>query len=238
MKILYKDRYLVVVDKPAGIPVYPLRDTDTGTIAQILEDRFPELRDAGLPRQAGIVHRLDNTTSGLLVAARDRETHAKMRALWNTTAVVKTYISLVLGKMKKTTTIATPIAHHPSNKKKMVVCETAARKKEWKGREAETRVVSKKIFAGPAESFYTLVEVRITTGVRHQIRIHLASIGHPIAGDRFYQNPTKRHDDRTGLGRPFLHLTRICLPHPHTGEPITIHSPLAHDLAKTLRNLK
>lgn len=237
LKIPYVDPFLLIVDKPAGIPVYPLREDNTGTVAQFLEDRFPELRDAGLPRQAGIVHRLDNTTSGLLVAARDRETYAKMRALWNTQSVTKTYSALVLGRLKRATTIATPIAHHPSNKKKMVVCETAVRKKEWKGREAKTKVVPKKFLEGPGKGFYTLVEVQITTGVRHQIRVHLASIGHPIAGDKLYQNPTKRGDDQTGLERPFLHLESVRFTHPSTGEKIIVQSPLAKDLAMVLKNL-
>lgn len=237
MKILYEDQRLIVVDKPAGIPVYPLREGNTGTVAQFLEDRFPELRDAGLPRQAGIIHRLDNTTSGVLVAARDRETYAKMRALWNTPSVTKTYSALVLGRLKKATTTAASIAHHPSNKKKMVVCETAIRKKEWKGREAKTKVVPKKFLEGPGKGFYTLVEVQITTGVRHQIRVHLASIGHPISGDKLYQNPTKRRDDHTELGRPFLHLRRIGFVHPATGKRTVIYAPLPDDLAMVLKNL-
>lgn len=237
MKILYKDQRLVVVDKPAGIPVYPLRDTDTGTVAQILEERFPELRDAGLPHQAGIVHRLDNTTSGLLVAARDPETYAKMRSLWNTPGVTKTYSALVIGKIKKETTITTPIAHHPSNKKKMVVCETASRAKDWKGRKAKTKVTSKKFLTDSNGNSFSLVEARITTGVRHQIRVHLASIGHPIAGDKLYQNPVKRRDDHTGLGRPFLHLEQIGFDHPGTGKRTIIDAPLPVDLTEGLNKL-
>lgn len=237
MKILYEDHHLIAVDKPAGIPVYPLRESDTGTVAQFLESRYPELRNAGLPRQAGIVHRLDNTTSGVLVAARNRETFEKLRALWNTAGVTKNYIALVLGKMRKATTIGTPIAHHPSNKKKMVVCETAVRRKEWKGREAKTKVVPKKILEGPEKTTYSLVDVGITTGVRHQIRVHLASIGHPIAGDKLYQNPTKRGDDQTGLERPFLHLESVRFLHPSTGKKIVVQAPLTDDLVSILQNL-
>jgi len=238
MKILHTDRHLIVVDKPATMPVYPLREGEGGTIAELLEQRFPEQASVGPPRQAGIIHRLDNTTSGILVAARDNETYKKMRALWNGPSVTKTYTALVLGKLGRTRKITTPIAHHPSNKKKMVVCETERRKVEWKGREAKTEVSPKKTFVGDGGSFFSLVSVRITTGVRHQIRVHLASIGHPIVGDRLYQNPQKRKADPINLGRPFLHLTKVSLPHPLTGRPLTIPSPLAQDLAEVLRSLK
>lgn len=165
-----------------------------------------------------LVHRLDNDTSGILVVAKTDVAFGKMRSIWKTSQVIKKYTALVLGKTPPAGNIDKPIAHHPRKKKKMIMGGK-------KARPARTQFKTIKYFKN-----YSLLEVTITTGVRHQIRIHLASIGHPLAGDHLYQKANKRERDTLGLERHFLHLATIELPHPETGKKLKLDSPLPKDL--------
>ena len=206
MKIIHKDEWLLAVDKPAGLPTLPTPEGQEETLAAKIAQQFPKQKE--IP-DCGIVHRLDNDTSGIVLIAKSTEVYQKLRDMWNTDAVKKTYLAVVLGKLKGTGTIDTPIAHHPSKKKKMV-----PDKKE--GRPAATHWKSKKIIGD-----YTLLEVAITTGVRHQIRIHLASIGHPLAGDALYQQTKHQSQNPKGLNHHLLHLSQLVLPHP-TKEKVSL----------------
>lgn len=194
LKIIHEEETFLVIDKPPFLPVYPLKPSETETVANGLVAAYPSQVKIGSPLEAGFVHRLDNDTSGLLVAARTRDMYQKLRALWNTDAVTKEYTALVLGKTPAQGKITSPIAHHPSKKKKMTVSPM--------GRPAETQFKKIKtvIIGGKTCSLLT---VKIKTGVRHQIRVHLASQGFPILGDKLYG------EKLSPLSRQFLHLSRI-----------------------------
>ncbi|MDO8518969.1 MAG: RNA pseudouridine synthase [Deltaproteobacteria bacterium] len=209
LKIHYEDPQILVLEKPAGMAVFPF-------VAEALTRLYPAQKKIGKPLEAGIVHRLDNETSGLMVAARTDEIYEKLRDIWNTKAVTKEYTCLVHGKIPAEGRITLPIAHHPSKKKKMVVVKSG-------GREALTWYEKIKTVKIGGE-IYSLLSVRIKTGVRHQIRVHLAMLGHPIAGDKVYSKK------KSPFLRQFLHLSRLELPH------LTFESPLPEDLKKVMPN--
>lgn len=238
MHVVYRDEGLYIIDKPAALPVYPLKQSEIETVANGLLAMDPHLATIGPQHQAGIVHRLDNGTSGLLVVARTQKIYEQLRKIWTTGAVQKKYFALVLGCIKEIGTIRSPIAHHPRSKKKMLVCESKKRAEVLKARPAVTKYEPKKYFKDKENNPYTLVEVAIITGVRHQIRVHLASLGHPLAGDRLYQNPKKKTQDQTKLGHPFLHLGHLILTHPVTAKKITTHTNLPQELQAVLSKLQ
>lgn len=263
--IVHSDEAILVVDKPAGWPAVSLKGGIERTLAAWLIDQFPSQASIGArPGEAGLVHRLDNDTSGLLVAARTEEVYRRLRQQFDEGTVEKEYAALVLGHPPAAGVIDLPIAHHPRKKKKMVVCESKARAEEWKARPARTeyRVIERFAFPSPwpsplppqelrrasrgegggrggvAAIDYSLLTVTITTGVRHQIRAHLASMGHPIAGDRLYQNPKMRAADALPLARHFLHAVRIAFVHPERGTDVAYDSPLPDDLKAALAALQ
>lgn len=250
--VLLEDPALLVVNKPSGLPVYPLRPTELNTVVNGLVARYRELEGIGPYLQGGAVHRLDNLTSGLLVVARQNDVLKKLRERWNSDEVIKEYTALVVGRIPMRLTLTSKIAHHPTKKKKMMVCETEVKSKKYKARPASSEVERLEYFdlqkthfktlpqvrkAGDAGR-YSLVKVRIKTGLRHQIRVHLASIGNPIAGDTLYQNANKRAHDKLGLKRPFLHLSRLVFKHPLTKKRINVESPLARDLKDVLDKMR
>jgi 23S rRNA pseudouridine1911/1915/1917 synthase len=236
--LIYEDRDLLIIYKPAGMPSASLKEGEEGTLAAWILARFPEQSGIGPGEtEGGLVHRLDNDTSGVVAAARTEKAYAKLREQFQQGMVRKEYLGLVVGHPPARGSIDAPIAHHPRKKKKMVVCESEARAKDWGGRPATTKFsVLQRYTLSQAEGStpYALVEVSITTGVRHQIRVHLASLGYPIAGDRLYQTPKKRAADILKLERHFLHAHKLTLDHPSTGQPETFSAPLPHDLQKTL----
>lgn len=192
-KIIEQDATLIVLEKPAGLSSVAAKpgSADPDTVEGLLQNDFPG---------AKLVHRLDLETSGLMIAAKDETTFQKLRAIWNSPNVVKKYTALVLGKTPPSGKISTPIAHHPRKKKKMVVGGKKARPAETLFKTLE--------YSGE----YSLIEVQITTGVRHQIRVHLASIGHPVAGDKIYNKTPGPFE------RQCLHLSFLEILHPATGK--------------------
>jgi 23S rRNA pseudouridine1911/1915/1917 synthase len=222
LAVLYQDAWLVAVDKPAGRPAHPLKPGETGTVANALVARYPEVAEAGEdPREGGLVHRLDIETSGVLLAARDRATWEAVRALFSRRAVDKRYWALVSGPIADEGSIELPLRHKGETRVEPAVNGGAA------GREAlsEFRVLRR---AGEL----TLVEVRILTGVLHQVRAHLAAIGAPVVGDALYGGRAE-----PGLTRFFLHARALELTHPSTHQPLRIESPLPRELAETLVRL-
>lgn len=203
LPLLYQDSYLIAIDKPAGIPCQPLRANEETTVANGLVAMFPELQGIGGELEAGLVHRLDNGTSGVLVAARTQAQYDYLRSIWNTNKVEKIYHALVLGHLDKTITIDFAVAHHPRKKKKMFACKTEEEMRKNKGRAARTIV---KPIKEVEEN--TLVEINIQTGVRHQIRVHLAAVGHPLVGDQLYQNLNQQKMDQNA-DRLMLHLSSV-----------------------------
>lgn len=233
VKIVHQERNWLIVDKPAGLPTHPNDFSDTRTLANAVLAKFPAVLGVGDdPLRPGIVHRLDSDTSGLLIVAKTQTAFKAFRAMFDQRKVKKMYVALVLGKVTKGKSIDTPIAHHPKNPRKMTVA--------LPGAEVRSRIREAKTMYEPVERFgdYTLLHVRTLTGRMHQVRVHLSSIGHPLAGDRLYQNPTERQKDKLTLGRHFLHAAEISFPSPETGEVVTFQSPLAHELEACLETLR
>lgn len=225
--IIYEDRCVIVIDKPAGMP--SLDGGEEKTLASWISKKFPDCANLGEDGEAGLVHRLDNDTSGVIVAARTEEAYENLRVQFEDGTLKKEYIALVIGTLPSHGSINFPIAHHPRKKKKMMVCVSDAEAKKFKARAAETkfRVIRKYNFEGAR---YSLLSVEINTGVRHQIRAHLASIGHPIAGDKLYRNSKLKEMDVLGLGRHFLHASKIEFAHPESGKRVKFVSKLPDDL--------
>ncbi|HXX30597.1 MAG TPA: RluA family pseudouridine synthase [Myxococcaceae bacterium] len=219
LRVLHEDAHLVAVDKAPGMPSHPLRPGETGTVANALVARYPECAAAGEdPREGGLVHRLDLETSGVLLAARDRATWDAVRALFTTRAVDKRYWALTAGPIAEQGVIDLPLRHRGEAR-----MEPAADGGE-PGREAVTEV---RVLARQGD--LALVEVRILTGVQHQIRAHLAAIGAPVMGDALYGGRPC-----PGLPRIFLHAHALGLVHPASGETLRVESPLPVDLRDAL----
>ena len=213
--IAYEDDHLMVVDKPAGLVVHPARGHHTGTLAQALAGRAAGGED---PYRAGIVHRLDRDTSGLLVVAKSDEVHRALKALLADRQLRREYLTLVEGRPPaRTGTIDAPIGRHRNDRVLMSIDTDEPR-------EARTHFEIERML--PAA---TLLRVVLDTGRTHQIRVHLAAIEHPVCGDPQYGTAGEY-----GLRRQFLHAARLAFTHPVTGEDIDISSPLPEDLAAAL----
>jgi 23S rRNA pseudouridine1911/1915/1917 synthase len=170
------------------------------------------------PTRPGIVHRLDRDTSGLLVVARSERAHRRLQRLLRERALERTYLALVHGATPPALTIDRPIGRDRRIRTRMAISDE-------EGREAVTRMRRLEDLGR-----FSLLEVRLETGRTHQIRVHLESVGHPVVGDRVYG----RREESLGLDRQFLHAARLAFPHPETGEPIDVESPLPHDLELAL----
>lgn len=235
--IIYIDESLIVIDKPAGLPSTSIMVSEKDTLAAHMLKQFPD--QANIQRgqlEAGLVHRLDTQTSGVIVAARTNAAYDNLRSQFDAGSVEKKYAALVLGTAPPKGLIDYPIAHHPRKKNKMIVCKTYSDTARLKAREAKTLFRADKIFDHDGTK-YTLLSVEIKTGVRHQIRAHLASMGHPIVGDALYQNAKMRRADSLGLTRHFLHAVKISFDHPATGEGVSFVSPVPKELEEALENL-
>jgi 23S rRNA pseudouridine1911/1915/1917 synthase len=219
--VVYEDAFLVCADKPAGMPAHPLAPGERGTLASALLGRYPELAQVGYStREPGIVHRLDTGTSGLMLAARDRDTFEALRGQLQCGAIDKRYLALCAG------TPAAPVEHEAwlSARGRRV----SVRPSPFAGAE---RVRTELLSAQRARDF-TLACVRVHVARRHQIRAHLAALGHAIAGDELYGGRAL-----PGLTRHFLHASELHLPHPRTGAALSITSPLPADLQAVLASL-
>ncbi len=240
-KILYQDDFLLILDKPAGMAAANLCADETGTLAAWILDAFPEQRklpDGAL--EAGLVHRLDNDTSGVIVAARTMETYENLRQQLADHAIHKEYLALVVGIPPNAGRIDAPIAHHPRKKKKMVVCESSERARELKAREAHTAFSVERRFQFRGDGIplpYALLRVTIETGVRHQIRAHLSGLGFPLSGDTLYQNPKKREQDPLAPTHHLLHAETISFIHSKSGAQLTFTTPLPKPFEAALRRL-
>ncbi len=213
-KIAYEDQDLLVIDKPAGLVVHPARGHREGTLSQLLAG----VAAGGDAERAGIVHRLDRDTSGLLVVARSEEVHRLLQRALAERRIEREYLALVQGRPPaRSGTIEAPIGRDPNMRTRMAVGGNFPR-------EARTHFTLER-----ALPEHSLLRVRLDTGRTHQIRVHLQAIGHPVAGDPEYGTP-----GQLGLERQFLHAARLALRHPITGEPLEVHSPLPPDLAAAL----
>jgi 23S rRNA pseudouridine1911/1915/1917 synthase len=232
--VVFEDARLVVVDKPAGLVVHPGAGNAGGTLVNALLGRVRDLSGVGGVLRPGIVHRLDRGTSGLLVVAKDDEAHRALVRQFAGRTVEKEYLALVLGQPARASgEVDAPIGRDPVHRQKMSV-------RAPRGREARTSWRVEERFDGAA-----LLRVRIHTGRTHQIRVHLASIGHPVAGDPVYggtRPPSSRRAEARGalqsLERPALHAARLAFTHPGTGERLAFEAPLPEDLHRVLSRLR
>jgi len=227
--VLYEDETVVAVDKPAGMPAIALRAGDRGTVANYLLGRYPELRGVGgTAFEAGLVHRLDTPTSGVLVAARTEVAWRRLREQFRDRRVGKLYLAAVAGDVWHGGSIVTPIAHHPRRPRVMCVCAQPERAYTLRARPALTRFRPVLRVGGA-----TLLAVQIRTGVRHQIRVHLESIGHPVLGDDVYGASAV-----PAATRLLLHAARLAFAHPADGRRVFIRSALPDDFQAALRSLR
>ena len=219
--VLYEDDDLIAIDKPAGMVVHPAYGHTSGTLVNAVLYRWPELAQVGDQHRAGIVHRLDKDTSGVIVIARTPQAHRALAAQFEARTTRKRYLALVEGNPASATgRIEAPIGRNPRQRKQMAVVR--------KGREAITEFNVLEYYADHA-----LLEVFPRTGRTHQIRVHLAFIGHPIVGDTVYG----RRKQRIKLKRHFLHAADLTVRSPSTGEPLTFSAPLPVGLQNILDKL-
>jgi 23S rRNA pseudouridine1911/1915/1917 synthase len=230
LDIVYEDRYLLVVDKPAGLVVHPAAGNWSGTLQNGLLHHDPSL--ARLPR-CGIVHRLDKDTTGLLVVAKTPAAHRSLVAQLQARTVRREYRALVLGELIGGGRVEAPIGRHPTRRTSMAVVPG--------GRPAVTDYRILRAFRG-----CTLLAVKLQTGRTHQIRVHMAHLRHPLVGDPVYggrPRPAKGLDPAAAeaLGRfprQALHAIRLGCEHPQTGETIAWEVPMAEDMAALLQRLE
>jgi 23S rRNA pseudouridine1911/1915/1917 synthase len=219
--VLHVDEALIFVDKPAGRASHPLKPGEVGTVANALVARFPECAEASEDeREGGLCHRLDVETSGVMVAARTREAWRAVREAFGGREVDKRYLALVTGPLADEGEIELPLRHHPRHPDRV---EPAV-----EGGEGAREALSTFRVLGRSGE-YSLVEVRILTGVLHQVRAHLAAVGAPIVGDALYGGR-----EEAGLGRFFLHARTLGLKHPVTGKEVRVESPLPEELRAAL----
>ena len=218
LRIAYEDEHLLVVDKPAGLVVHPGAGHAVGTLVQGLLDRGIT---GGDPERPGIVHRLDRDTSGLLVVARTEEAYEGLRTLVKGRKLEREYVALVRGRPRsRSGRIEAPIGRDRREPTRMSL-DTDAPKP------AVTHFEVVELFRDHA-----LLRVRLETGRTHQIRVHLAAIGLPVAGDPVYGV------SEPGLRRQFLHAARLSFPHPVTGARVETESPLPEDIAAALERVR
>jgi len=231
LEVVYQDRDVIVIDKPAGMVVHPAAGHSSGTLVNALLHHVSDLSGVGGEKRPGIVHRLDRGTSGLMVVAKHDAAHAELARQFRDREVEKEYVALVWGVVQAGRRVDAPIGRDPVDRKKM-----SARAR--RSREAVTRIVG----AEPFGQTLTLARVAIQTGRTHQIRVHLSAIGHAIVGDPLYGGVHRRvpGDLRvvTHLERPFLHAARIAFKHPGDGRRMELTSPLPEDLQRVLDDLR
>jgi 23S rRNA pseudouridine1911/1915/1917 synthase len=229
LQIYFEDEDLAVIEKPAGVVVHPGSGAKRGTVVHGLLFHFQSLSTAGGASRPGIVHRLDKNTSGLLIVAKNNVAHARLSKAFHDREIQKTYCALVHGRMRRDSeTIELPVGRHPTVRTKMAAGKAG-------GRAAYTEYRVKERFRE-----FSLLDVGIKTGRTHQIRVHLAAIGHPVVGDNIYGEASyKEFTRRFGpMNRYFLHAMGLRLTHPVTGVALEFHSPLPPELQKLLKSIK
>ena len=225
LEVLYEDSDLVAINKPAGMVVHAGAGVRSGTLVNALLHRFESLSTSAGDLRPGIVHRLDRYTSGVLLVAKTDAAHRNLAAQFASRRVRKTYLALVHGLVKpEQGRIEKPIARDPVRRVRMTA-RLASGRAAW----SEYRVLRR--FASR-----TLLEVEIGTGRTHQIRVHLASIGHPVVGDRLYGAPADP-PGQPALGRYFLHAASVRFEQPSSGQPVEVSAPLPLELESWIQGL-
>jgi 23S rRNA pseudouridine1911/1915/1917 synthase len=224
VEVTYADEDLVVVDKPAGLVVHPGAGNPEGTLVQGLLARFPEIAAVGDPLRPGIVHRLDKGTSGLLLVARTEPAYDTLVAMLAEHEVSRTYQALVWGELDTDRGLVdAPIGRSGRDRTRMTVSAL--------GKEARTRYQVLSAFHDPV--VVSRLECQLETGRTHQIRVHLAAIGHPVVGDARYGGAR----ETLVVERPWLHASALDLAHPRTGEALSFSSPVPAELTSVTDGL-
>jgi 23S rRNA pseudouridine1911/1915/1917 synthase len=222
LNIVYQDADLAVIDKPAGLVVHPAKGHRSGTLANALMARFPAAASVGPADRPGIVHRLDKDTSGLMVVALNDDARTHLQRQIALREAGRHYLALPTGSVRPSHgQIEAPIGRDPENRKRMWVYGIGQRP-------ARTHYTVIEDLPG-----FTYIEARLDTGRTHQIRVHFAATGHPLAGDKLYHG-----GHIAGLNRQFLHATELRLRSPSTDAQLTFHSPLPTDLQAILTFLR
>lgn len=220
-EVVYEDRYLLVVNKPAGLVVHPAPGHWRGTLVHGILWRYPDIGPFNNVRRPGIVHRLDATTSGLMLVAREQKTMELLQEDFRERTIEKKYLALARGNLERLEGVLEgPIGRHPQNRLKMAVVEG--------GRPSTTEY--RVLWNG---SGCALVVCGLLTGRTHQIRVHMAAAGHPLFGDALYGGRTM-----SGLDRVFLHSWRLAFTHPITEEPLSFTCPLPSELRDYLKQFR
>ncbi len=220
LNVVYEDDDLVVIDKPAGLVVHPAPGHPSGTLVNALLARWGEFKGLKGDLRPGMVHRLDRDTSGLLMVAKNDAAMLKLAAQIKERRVSKEYIALVEGRLEpKAGRVEAPVGRHPTERQQMAVVRS--------GRDSTSHYEVERWYRG-----FSLVRIKPVTGRTHQIRVHMAFTGHPVAGDRLYGGHA-----HAGLPRQFLHAARLGFRQPTTGEWLQLESALPVDLAAFLSTL-
>jgi len=241
LDIMYEDEHLIVVNKQAGLVVHPAPGHYSGTLVNAVLYHCPDLAGIGGEIRPGIVHRLDKNTSGTMVVAKNAASHENLSNQFKSRKILKKYLTLVYGDVTADNgIIQQPVGRHPIDRKRM---STRTRK----GREAETRWRIRERLPG-----FALLEVNLKTGRTHQIRVHCASMNHPIVGDPLYRPkkllinlgkifssiPSQVIPHLQHVPRQMLHAWRLGFTHPETGEFMTFESPIPKDMKEVMNTLR
>ncbi|MCX6338506.1 MAG: RluA family pseudouridine synthase [Candidatus Aureabacteria bacterium] len=227
LHVLYDDADLLVVNKPAGMIVHPAGRILSGTLVNALLARCGDLSGIGGELKPGIVHRLDKGTSGCIIVAKNDEAHQSLSNQFARRAVRKEYLALLHGSLPgERGTVEGLIGRHPVERKRMAVCRD-------RGRSAVTRFEVIERIGG-----FTLAKIFLQTGRTHQIRVHMAHLGHPVVGDAVYGRRRSRVIGEMGIERPMLHAWRIGFTHPRTGVAVHVEAPLPEDIERVLNCLR
>lgn len=232
LDIVYEDEDIIVINKPQGMVVHPAAGNEHGTLVNaLLHHCKGSLSGIGGVERPGIVHRIDKDTSGLLVVAKNDAAHLFLSDRLKTHDIRRVYYAITVGGVREECgSVNAPIGRHPTDRKKMAIC-----RHEGEGREAITHYEVLERFSG-----FTLVKCQLETGRTHQIRVHMASLGHPLLGDPIYGGNGSRFEanHRKYFHGQCLHAGELSLTHPRTGKQMTFHAPLPADFEKILTLLR
>ncbi len=230
INILYKDKHLVIVDKPPGMVMYPAAGHQSNTLLNAITYRVKNLTTIGAPLRPGVVHRIDKETSGLIVIALNDNSYYDLISQFKNRAIERKYLAIVYGRLREDKgEISRPIGRSTSDRKKMST-------RTYRGKPAVTKWHLIEQYTSAS-----LVGVTILTGRTHQIRVHFSSIGHPVLGDRTYGRKTRvelRRNEVIHVPRQMLHAETLGFIHPETRRHLKFHSPIPKDMNKVIKLLK